>query len=107
MEATGVYSEALAYFVHANGYRIAVEPPLKVKRAFDTCGHKSDAVDSRQIAEYACRCVDELAFWQPKAAILEQIKVLLTTPRAIQCTTYCSSQCPQDIAAQGSCHSFG
>ena len=79
MEATGVYSEALAYFVHANGYRIAVEPPLKVKRAFDTSGHKSDAVDSRQIAEYACRYFDELAFWQPKADILEQIKVLLTT----------------------------
>lgn len=79
MEATGVYSEALAYFVHANGYRIAVEPPLKVKRAFDTSGHKSDAVDSRQIAEYACRFFDELAFWQPKADILEQIKVLLTT----------------------------
>jgi transposase len=79
MEATGVYSEALAYFVHANGYQIAVEPPLKVKRAFDTSGHKSDAVDSRQIAEYACRYFDELAFWQPKADILEQIKVLLTT----------------------------
>ena len=78
-EATGVYGEALAYFVHANGYRIAVEPPLKVKRAFDTSGHKSDAVDSRQIAEYACRYFDELAFWQPKADILEQIKVLLNT----------------------------
>jgi transposase len=79
MEATGVYGEALAYFVHANGYRIAVEPPLKVKRTFNTSGHKSDAVDSRQIAEYAFRYFDELAFWQPKADILEQIKVLLNT----------------------------
>ena len=79
MEATGVYSEALAYFVHANGYRISVEPPLKVKRAFHTSGHKSDAVDSCQIAEYACRFFDELTFWKPKADILEQIKVLLTT----------------------------
>ena len=33
MEATGVYGEALAYFLHANGYHLAVEPPLKVKRA--------------------------------------------------------------------------
>jgi transposase len=79
MEATGVYGEALAYFVHANGYRIAVEPPLKVKRSFDTSGHKSDAVDSRQIAEYACRFFDELSLWQPKTDIMEQIKVLLTT----------------------------
>lgn len=79
MEATGVYGEALAYFLQANCYRVAVEPPLKVKRAFDTTGHKNEAVDSRQIAEYACRYFDELIFWQPRADILEQIKVLLTT----------------------------
>src|SRR5574341_578861 len=42
MEATGVYGEALAYFLVAQGYRVAVEPPLKVKRAFNPSGHKTD-----------------------------------------------------------------
>jgi transposase len=79
MEATGVYGEALAYFLYANGYSIAVEPPLKVKRAFKPYGPKTDPVDSRQIAEYACRHWDELRMWQPRHQILEQIKVLLTT----------------------------
>lgn len=79
MEATGVYGEALAYFLHANGYRLAVETPLKVKRAFKPYGPKSDPVDSLQIAEYACRYWDELHFWQPRSEILEQIKVLLNT----------------------------
>lgn len=79
MEATGVYGEALAYFLHANDYRLAVEPPLNVKRAFKPHGPKTDPVDSQQIAEYACRHWDELRLWQPSQEILEQIKVLLST----------------------------
>ena len=83
MEATGVYGEALAYFLVAHGYAVAVEPPLKIKRAFAPHGHKTDAVDSQQIAEYACRFQDEVKLWQPRSAILEQIKVLLTTREQI------------------------
>lgn len=79
MEATGVYSETLAYFLVSNGYRVAIEPPLKVKRAFKPTGHKSDPVDSEQIAEYAYRFWDELSLWNPRQDILEQIKTLLTT----------------------------
>lgn len=78
LEATGVYGEQLCYFLQANGYPVAVEPPLKVKRAFAVAGHKTDAVDSQQIAEYAYRFVDELHLWVPKSGILEQIRILLT-----------------------------
>jgi transposase len=78
MEATGVYTEVLAHFLVANGYRVAIEPPLKVKRAFKPEGHKSDPVDSTQIAEYACRFWDELTLWKPREEILEQIRTLLT-----------------------------
>lgn len=79
MEATGVYGESLAYFLEAHQYRIAVEAPLKVKRAFMPQGHKNDRVDSQQIAEYSYRFYDELRYWQPREEILEQIKVLLAT----------------------------
>ncbi len=78
MEATGVYSEACAHYLVINGFKVSVEPPLKVKRAFDPVGHKTDAVDSRQIAEYAYRYIDELKFWQPKQDIVEKIRQLLT-----------------------------
>ena len=77
MEATGVYCEGLAYFLYARGYRVAVEPPLEVKRAFKPYGRKNDAVDSEQIAEYGCRHVDKLSFWKPRSEILEQVKALL------------------------------
>jgi transposase len=79
MEATGVYGESLAYFLHAKGYLVCVEPPLKVKRAFKPNGPKSDAVDSLQVAEYAARYFDQLSIWQPRSAVLEQVKVLLMT----------------------------
>jgi transposase len=77
MEASGVYGEGLAYFLYAKGYRVAVEPPLEVKRAFKPYGRKNEAVDSLQIAEYACRHLDELSFWEPRSEILEQVKALL------------------------------
>lgn len=78
MEATGVYSEGIAHYLVTHGFKVSVEPPLKVKRAFDPIGHKTDSVDSRQIAEYAYRFIDELRFWQPKDEIIEKIKHLLT-----------------------------
>jgi transposase len=79
MEATGVYGEALAYFLAAKDFRVAVEPPLRVKRAFQPYGPKTDPVDSQQIAEYACRYADQLAYWQPRPDVLEQLHILLST----------------------------
>lgn len=79
MEATGVYGEALAYFLVAQNFSVAIEPPLKVKRAFEPNGPKTDAVDSLQIAEYAYRFADELQLWQPRGVVFEQIQALLAT----------------------------
>ncbi len=78
MEATGVYSQAIAYYLLFAGFPVSVEPPLKVKRAFDPVGHKTDPVDSKQIAEYAYRFQDELTSWQPRDEILEKIRQLLS-----------------------------
>lgn len=77
MEATGVYGETVAYMLSAQGWWLAVHPPLEIKRAFYPVGHKNDAVDSRQIAEYAARFQDRLRRWQPKKEILEQVQALL------------------------------
>lgn len=79
MEATGVYGELLCHYLHEHKYRIAVDHPLKVKRAFNPTGHKTDAVDSRQIAEYAFRFYDSLNIWEPKKAIVDKLKAMITT----------------------------
>ncbi|MFZ4620486.1 MAG: IS110 family transposase [Bacteroidota bacterium] len=78
MEATGVYGEALSYFLCSRGYSVAVEPPLKVKRAFQYSAHKNDTVDARQIAEYGHRFFDELQYWSPPDGVLEQVRELLS-----------------------------
>ena len=78
LEATGVYGEALCYYLISRGYRVAVEPPLKVKRAFAVLAHKNDAVDARQIAEYGHRFYDELQWWKPPSEVMEQIHMLLS-----------------------------
>lgn len=79
MEATGVYSEGLAYFLHASGYTVAVEPPLAIQRKFPLNASKTDELDCQYIAEYAYRYQDKLSFWKPRPEILEQVKALLTT----------------------------
>lgn len=79
LEATGVYAEAFCYWLVCQGYRVAVEAPHKTKRAFHPLGAKSDPLDSRQLAEYGWRFLDQLNFWQPPEAVLEQVKTLLST----------------------------
>ena len=79
MEATGVYGEGLAYFLHASGYTVAVEPPLNIQRKFPVNASKTDELDCQYIAEYACRYADKLSLWKPRHEILEQVKLLLTT----------------------------
>jgi len=78
MEATGVYGELLCHYLYDHGYKIAVDPPLKVKRAFKVAGHKTDAVDSLQIAEYAIRFYDSLNIWEPREAIVEKVRAMLS-----------------------------
>lgn len=79
LEATGVYGESLCYWLYSKGYSVALEPPQKVKRAFKIKGHKNDQTDSKQIAQYAYRFLDELNLWKPRKEIIEQIAVLLAT----------------------------
>ena len=78
MEATGVYGEAVTHYLASQNFSVAVEPPLKVKKAFYPHGHKNDRVDSVQIAEYAYRFFDQLRFWRPLDENIEKIKHSLT-----------------------------
>jgi transposase len=93
MENTGVYSEQIAYFLLSQGFQICIETPLKVKRSFKIDGHKTDPVDSRQIAEYAYRFYDELRIWKPRREVLEQVKILLATREqlVVEKTGHCNS----------------
>ena len=78
MEATGVYGESLAYFLVGKNFKVAIENPYKIKRGFDISPKKTDRIDSKRIAEYALRFMDELTFWSPRTEILEEIRIFLS-----------------------------
>jgi transposase len=79
MEATGVYSENLSYFLVSKGFLVAIEAPQKIKNRIKDSPRKNDFIDAFSIAEYAFRYTDKLTFWKPKEEIIEQIQVLLST----------------------------
>lgn len=79
MEATGVYSENLSYFLTSKGFSLCIEAPHKIKNKTKDSPRKNDFIDALSIAEYAYRYTDKLTFWKPKDEIIEQIQVLLST----------------------------
>ena len=79
LEATGVYAEKLCYYFASKSYRVWLADPHKVNHATKDSPRKNDHLDAQRIAEYAYRYIDKLNLWQPRAEILEQIKVLLAT----------------------------
>lgn len=78
MEDTGCYHKLLAYFLNSKNFKIVIEQPLKVKKAFEPIGHKTDSLDSKHIAEYAYRFFDKLTIWNPPTDNLEKINHLLS-----------------------------
>jgi len=78
VEQTGVYSEALCYELHRADFSLVLLDPHKVWKAFDD-DRKTDALDSQKIAEYGYRYRDRLRLWEPREAVVEQIKALLAT----------------------------
>lgn len=78
VENTGVYSELLCYTLHEVGITIVLLDPHAVQRTFSD-GPKTDELDSLKIAEYAHRFRDRLGYWHPHEAVVEQVRVLLST----------------------------
>lgn len=78
VENTGVYSELLCYELHAHAVALVLLDPGAVHRAFPP-GPKTDPIDAGRVAEYAHRYADRLAPWAPHAAVVEQVRVLLST----------------------------
>lgn len=79
LESCGVYGEVVCYALSDRGFRLAVEPPLKVKRALHRHRHKNDSLDARAIAEYGLRFYDDLHWWTPPSECVEHLRSILQT----------------------------
>jgi transposase len=76
MEATGVYYEGLAYFLHSQDYRLHVVLPNLAKKYGESLGVKSktDKLDAKTLAQMGLD--RELRAWQPVSPYLLELKQL-------------------------------
>lgn len=77
MEHTGIYCLPLLDYLIKNKIKVCVEPALQIKRSQGMTRGKSDQVDARRIAQYACKNWRELKFWMPQRIQVQKLKALL------------------------------
>ena len=76
MEATGIYYENLAYFIHASGKKVTVVLANKIKNYIKSLNvkTKTDKVDSKVIASFGME--RELDDWQPMSPVYKELRDL-------------------------------
>lgn len=84
MEATGIYHERLAHYLHDKGYLVSVINPAHAKQFALAMGnqHKTDKQDSKLLAEYARLTQPDL--WQPDSKEVRVLKQLIARLDALE-----------------------
>jgi len=84
MESTGVYYEALAYYLYDKGLTVHVVLPIKAKKYFESLDQKSktDKLDSRALAQMGAE--RQLREWKLDSAIYRSLKKLTREREALQ-----------------------
>lgn len=84
VEATGVYHENLAYYLHDQGLAVSIVNPAFVRSYADSLGsrHKTDKKDSILLARYTATTKPDL--WTPPPAEARHLKSLLSRLDALQ-----------------------
>lgn len=76
MEATGVYHEGLAHYLHAKGYAVSIMQSGRVKRYAQSLDQRSktDALDSKMLSMLGCE--RKLTPWTPPSVAMEELRLL-------------------------------
>ena len=76
MEATGVYYEAAAHFLHKKKLRVSVLLPNKARKYMQSVGLKSknDKIDARGLAQMGAE--QQLSVWQPMCPALYELRMV-------------------------------
>jgi transposase len=84
MEATGVYHEALAYFLHGAGAQVVVTNPAQVRDYAKSLAirSKNDRKDSLVLARYGL--TQPWRTWQPEAPEVRELRALLARLEALE-----------------------
>jgi transposase len=79
VENTGLYDDALLYFLSYKGFKVCLENAAKIKASIRDRRAKNDQLDARNIAVYALRHADELEEWQKPREVVDQLRQLLAS----------------------------
>jgi len=84
MEATGVYYENVALFLHLKGYKVSVVLPNKAKKYLQATGLKSknDRIDAQGLSRMGAE--QSLDVWQPKDEYFYQLRSLTRQQQSLQ-----------------------
>lgn len=84
MEATGIYHETLAYWLHEQGVKVSVVNPAWVRDFAKGLGtiHKTDKADALVLARYGT--LMSPALWQPEPRAIRELKALLVRLEALE-----------------------
>lgn len=88
MEATGIYYEQLAWFLHKQGNTVSVVLPNKAKKYKDALGLKSktDRIDAEGLAQMACE--QNNAIWKPLSDNLYLLRLITRQRRRKRISVY-------------------
>ncbi len=86
LEPTGVYHEALMYFLHDRGFQVLLVNPGKAKKFAEALNqvHKTDKLDCINLAEYGHAQYHQLTLWQPEAPELRELKAMIRRLDALE-----------------------
>ena len=76
-EHTGLYSLSLAHFLEEKQASFAMIPALEIKRSMGITRGKNDLIDSKRIAEFACRFQDKICLTALPAKDISKIQSIL------------------------------
>lgn len=76
MEATGIYYEQLAWFLHNKNYSVSVVLPNKAKKYKEALGLKSknDRIDAKGLAQMACE--QNNTTWKPLTGTIYSLRLM-------------------------------
>lgn len=78
VENTGLYDDALLYFLADNKFSVNLENAANIKRSVRDNRGKTDQLDARNIALYALKHHDELCLWERPRKEVAQLQQMLS-----------------------------
>jgi transposase len=76
MEATGIYHENCAYYLHAKDFNVSIILPNKAKKYLEAIGLKSknDSIDAKGLSQMGAeQCLE---FWEPMGTFFYELRLL-------------------------------